>query len=240
MTEDTGYIKLYRQALENGWLKTHKIWVFLSYCLLKARYKDGKTMEQFNHVELKPGQFIFGRHRAAEDTNLSEQSIRTCLNFLKDEGTITIESTTRFSIITLTNWETYQGPENESNQPINQPLTNEQPAANHKQEGKKVKKKTKSPVQNDANFDAFWSYYPKKVGKQAARKAFDKIAPDDDMLSKIVAAVIVQSSCRQWTKDGGEFIPHASTWLNQERWGDEIDVAPMTPRQRELAEMPEG
>jgi hypothetical protein len=25
----------------------------------------------------------------------------------------------------------------------------------------------------------------------------------------------------EWTKEGGSFIPHASTYLNQERWEDE-------------------
>jgi DNA replication protein DnaC len=28
----------------------------------------------------------------------------------------------------------------------------------------------------------------------------------------------------QWTKDGGQFIPHAATWLNQERWNDELEA----------------
>ena len=29
---------------------------------------------------------------------------------------------------------------------------------------------------------------------------------------------------RQWIKDGGNFIPHAATWLNQQRWEDELEV----------------
>ncbi|MNH08813.1 hypothetical protein D3C79_682460 [compost metagenome] len=28
-----------------------------------------------------------------------------------------------------------------------------------------------------------------------------------------------------WTKDGGQFIPHAATWLNGKRWEDELPTA---------------
>ena len=42
-----------------------------------------------------------------------------------------------------------------------------------------------------------------------------------DLLDEIVAAVRAQSSWPEWTKDGGQFIPHAATWLNARRWEDE-------------------
>jgi len=30
--------------------------------------------------------------------------------------------------------------------------------------------------------------------------------------------------CSQWLKDDGQFIPHPTTWLNQERWNDTVEV----------------
>ena len=39
----------------------------------------------------------------------------------------------------------------------------------------------------------------------------------------IINALIAQKKTEQWTRDGGKYIPHASTWLNQERWNDEIE-----------------
>jgi hypothetical protein len=33
---------------------------------------------------------------------------------------------------------------------------------------------------------------------------------------------------QQWVKDNGQFIPHASTWLNGKRWEDELEAAPAT------------
>lgn len=70
-------------------------------------------------------------------------------------------------------------------------------------------------------FDAFWSAYPKKVGKDAAKKAFEKRKPDQDLTNKMIEAVNLQKQSDAWTKDGGQFIPHPATWLNQGRWMDE-------------------
>lgn len=81
-----------------------------------------------------PGQFIFGREKAAESTGLGEQTIRTCLEYLKSTGRITIKVTSRFSVITLMKWAEYQTPWTESNQQTNQQtnqqVTSSQPASN--------------------------------------------------------------------------------------------------------------
>lgn len=71
-------------------------------------------------------------------------------------------------------------------------------------------------------FDRFWRAYPKKVGKDAAKKAFDKRKPDESLLSSMLAAVAIQSNTNDWMKNDGQFIPHPSTWLNEGRWQDEV------------------
>lgn len=69
-------------------------------------------------------------------------------------------------------------------------------------------------------FDEFWKTYPNKVGKDAARKAFDKRKPGRQLLDEILRALEVQKQSEQWRKQGGQFIPHPSTWLNEGRWQD--------------------
>ena len=73
-------------------------------------------------------------------------------------------------------------------------------------------------------FDTFWRIYPRKVGKGDARKSFEKINPDDNMLRSMIAAVEKNKTTVQWQKDNGQFIPHPATWLNQGRWEDEPDI----------------
>jgi len=77
----------------------------------------------------------------------------------------------------------------------------------------------KLPYTNE--FEEFWSAYPKKIGKGAAWRAWSK-AKARPAIRDILIAVIQQAESEQWTKDGGQFIPHPSTWINQARWLDEV------------------
>ena len=69
------------------------------------------------------------------------------------------------------------------------------------------------------DFERFWSMYPRKEGKQKARSAFAKVDVDIDVL---LDALSEHKKSAQWTKNNGEFIPHASTWLNGRRWEDQM------------------
>lgn len=76
----------------------------------------------------------------------------------------------------------------------------------------------RAPAHGD-DFDLFWSTYPRKEGKQKARSAFAKVDVDIDVL---LDALSEHKKSAQWTKNNGEFIPHASTWLNGRRWEDQM------------------
>ena len=71
-------------------------------------------------------------------------------------------------------------------------------------------------------FETLWQVYPRREGKGAAAKAFARIRPSEALLARMVAAVEAQRSSPQWTRDGGQFIPHLATWLNQGRWDDDV------------------
>jgi uncharacterized protein YdaU (DUF1376 family) len=68
-------------------------------------------------------------------------------------------------------------------------------------------------------FDEFWKAYPRKAGKKAALKAWIN-AKDKPPLSDVLAAIATQRRTPGWTKDGGQYIPHPATWLNQGCWED--------------------
>lgn len=71
-------------------------------------------------------------------------------------------------------------------------------------------------------FDEFWLYYPKKVGKQAAKKAW-KRAIKDECHEVIIESVKTQKKWPQWLNNNGQYIPNPATWLNQGRWEDETE-----------------
>lgn len=75
-------------------------------------------------------------------------------------------------------------------------------------------------TEHDDDFDKFWSAYPLKKDKARARKAFRKVKVPLDTL---LAALEAQKKLPDWTKENGRYIPHAATWLNGERWEDELE-----------------
>lgn len=73
----------------------------------------------------------------------------------------------------------------------------------------------------DEKFETFWSAYPKKTGKEAARKSWARVPKPSETLQAILKALVWQRESEQWSKDGGQFIPNPATYLNQQRWLDE-------------------
>jgi hypothetical protein len=71
-------------------------------------------------------------------------------------------------------------------------------------------------------FENFWQQYPKKVGKLTAKRSWEKLSLDNQQ--KALEAIAEHR--KYWVAKGTdwEFIPHASTWLNQERFEDELVI----------------
>jgi predicted phage replisome organizer len=84
-----------------------------------------------------------------------------------------------------------------------------------------AEKKTKDTSRGktiDTQFERFWKAYPKKKGKDAARKSFKRVTvPVETLLD----AIEKQKTWSEWQRDNGQYIPNPSTWLNQGRWEDE-------------------
>lgn len=70
----------------------------------------------------------------------------------------------------------------------------------------------------DSYFEEFWYKYPKKVGKEAALKAWNKMNPD---IIQVIDALNWQRETKQWLQEDGKYIPNPATYLNQGRWMDE-------------------
>ena len=109
-----------------------------------------------------------------------------------------------------------------------QPTNNQQPITNnHKPILKPI------PAANAASVDGFaefWEAYPKKTGKAAALKAWEKLKPKP--LEACLIALAWQRHSEQWTKDGGQYVPNPSTYLAQGRWMDEPIQIKTKPKEK--------
>jgi hypothetical protein len=76
-------------------------------------------------------------------------------------------------------------------------------------------------------FELFWSAYPRRICKAKARDAFAK-ALKKTTLDDILTALEWQRETASWQERDADgvlrWVPHASSWLNGERWDDERPV----------------
>lgn len=87
-----------------------------------------------------------------------------------------------------------------------------------------------------SSFDAFWANYPRKVAKQAALKAYTKLAPNEDLFNTMLTALARQIESEEWQRDNGRYIPYPATWLNGRRWEDEADEEQPSQKKHKLIE----
>lgn len=72
----------------------------------------------------------------------------------------------------------------------------------------------------------FWREYPNKKAKVTAMKAWEKLKPDKNLQETILRDIEAKKRSAEWLEDGGKYIPHPATYLNQKRWEDETKPAP--------------
>ena len=84
--------------------------------------------------------------------------------------------------------------------------------------GRESKKTPSSPATPSMEFDTFWAAYPRKKGKIAGRKAFDKAIKLTTLEQLLIGIELLKI---ETAGKEPEFIPHPATWLNDGRWDDE-------------------
>lgn len=85
-----------------------------------------------------------------------------------------------------------------------------------------------SKAEIDEAFEKWWSEYPRKIAKKAARKAYERSLADVGTQTLLKAVQAFREHHRR-AKTETRYIPHPATWLNQGRWADEPE-APTPPQ----------
>ncbi|HUT62226.1 MAG TPA: hypothetical protein VNA25_30680 [Phycisphaerae bacterium] len=235
---------MWRKLLDSDLFKNPKLAHLWEYCLLKASHKARRVLVGFIAVDLDAGQFIFGRKKASEETGLSIQTVRTCMSTLSKESrdkrlNLTIHPTKQFSIVSICNWERYQGDGNDDNQPSNQPLTSLQPASNQplttdKNVKKGKKKKEEEVLPGDEEVKIKWT---KKGGwtgiTQEHRDDWAEAYPAVDIKRQLAAMIVwLKANPKKAKKSNWERF--LTNWLTREQ-DKGGDVKPNRTPQKETA-----
>jgi hypothetical protein len=128
----SGWIKIHRQILDWEWYSDNNAFRVFMHLILKANHKE----KRYKGIELNCGSVITSRDILSLETGLSVQQIRTVLDKLKSTNEITIETSSKGTIIQVVNYAKYQLSTNES--------TNEQPTNNQQVTTNKNEKKERS------------------------------------------------------------------------------------------------
>ncbi len=140
-----GFIKLHRKITKWEWYQDANTFRLFLHLLLICNHEEGRWQGKI----IGRGQVITGRKSLSKGTGLSQQQIRTSLEKLKATSEITIKATNRFSLITVTGYDSYQSRDaiatskTTSNPPNKQPTDNQQITTNKNLKNLKNLKKLK-------------------------------------------------------------------------------------------------
>jgi hypothetical protein len=148
----------------------------------------------------------------ASRNNVGRDQIRTAILELEKCGYLTRQQSREDGRFSETIWRT--------SDPSEIPLSDNPTSVNPTTKNtipKEDQIKNNERTFSDSEFDTFWSYYPKKVDKGAAIRAFRKAVKDE------AVAVIIEGAQR-YADDPNlpdkQFIKNPATWLNAEAWNN--------------------
>lgn len=72
----------------------------------------------------------------------------------------------------------------------------------------------------EEKFNKFWEAYPRHDNKKKALAWFKKNKPNDELLKTMLDKIEEFKKTKQW--QNSQYIPMPTTWLNGERWEDDI------------------
>lgn len=137
-----GWIKIHRKLQEHWiWNEKRKFSKFEAWIdiLLRASHKDTKTMLNGKVVLVNKGNFITSEVKLAEKWNWDRSTVRKFLKILEDEKMIQRSATSKYTSISIENWELYQNREQQKEQQNNNKATTEQQQNNTFKNDKNIK-----------------------------------------------------------------------------------------------------
>lgn len=99
------WIKLHESMTEWEWYQDPYVKGLFLHLLIKANYKDLR----FKGKVIKRGQLVTSIRHLAQDLNYSDKTVRRCLEKLKKTHEIKVKATNQYTLITITNYEYFQG-----------------------------------------------------------------------------------------------------------------------------------
>lgn len=179
MDDNKSFIKLHRRMLKWEWYDDINTKVLFIHLLLIANWED----KRWQGIVIKRGQVVTSLRKLKLDTGLSIQQIRTSINRLISTHEITVNSTSKYTLLTIEKYDIYQQKEEKGNTLNstlnNKQITNEQ-QTNNKQitttkEYKENKEYKEIKNNNSVGVSSLFSYVEENFGRTLAPLEYEEI-----------------------------------------------------------------
>jgi hypothetical protein len=106
----SGFITLHRSLLDWEWYSDINTKTLFIHCLLKANWED----KNWQGIDIKRGSFITSNQNLSAETKLTIQQIRTSIFKLTKTNEINIQTTNKYTLLTIVKYDFYQTLENKA------------------------------------------------------------------------------------------------------------------------------
>jgi DNA-binding transcriptional regulator YhcF (GntR family) len=202
-----GWIKLHRKLLNSSIFQNPNLLKFWIWCLLKATHCDRKTRVGLQEIELKEGQFIFGRNKAGVELGMNPSTVYKYLGVVEKDGLVCTNRNNKFTVVTIVNWSLYQTEEHKKEQQSNSKVTTKEQQSNTNKNVKNDKNDKEDiitplpPLLKDAikDFMAMRKQAKKPMTDRAVELMLNKLEKLSGGNTKTKIAILEQSIVNGWT-----------------------------------------
>lgn len=189
MNELNGFILLDRKMLKWEWYQdTNTVRLFI-HLLLMANWEDKK----WQGIVIKRGQFVTSLRKMSQQTDLTIQQVRTCLERLFLTNEITKTSNNKYTVITIKNYDKYQ----DLNKYLNKRITNEQQTNNKRITTTENNKNNKNIKNNNNIIINICDFVEQNFGRSLSPIEYEEILnwEDNELTRYAIKQAVLNNKC---------------------------------------------
>ena len=190
------------------------MWLVGAACWRPHAIRSGSSV-----LELQRGQLSHSIRFLAEKWDWKRSTVQRFIERLKKWDMVRAESGTGQNVITICNYDKYQNKPKDNGTDVGQQRDASGTAAGQQRDKEEYLTNKINKENTKKDFDVLWGSYPKKTAKKPALASYIKAR-------KKVGAATISVPLIKYTQmmNGTEmkFYPNLASWLNQERWNDEL------------------
>lgn len=219
---NNGFIKLFR-CIEDSffWNDSQAVHLWIQL-LLSANHRDKEMLLSGEKVIIKSGHFVCSRNTLSLKTGINESKVQRILKVFESEQMIEQQMNSKYRMISISNWNKYQGSEQVNEQQMNSKRTADEQQMNTNNNNKNDKNeenKEKDAIASKKKVDDFeqvWTLYEKKGNRKTSYERWIKLSETEKALAlQKIPAYVKSTPDKKFRKD-------FQGWLLKECWNDEI------------------